>query len=311
MGCWKQCRWISTSIGWAWRSWSATAGAGEFCTAHQPVRKGLAQRRSPRLAGAAGRSDRAVFDARLHPRSGGDRLGADAAVGSPARWRDRPGFQHGGGLGAAYHRRRDLSDADSAWPRWCWCWASAPGGATWDGCSRPAGHLRRLCRRRAHPQPDHAAPLGKPRLGAPRPRDPGAHAHPGAETDSEADPEASAAAVSDGNGQRSASPGLDGAATPRANNPHSSRPRATAMNDHPPRAHGLRHDLEHLARLQAPDRRRALRLFGGLAAGSLPLLGLVMRRRQRGRRHPGSSSGSLLVLPSSSSASTSSGSAAW
>ena len=47
------------------------------------------------------------------------------------------------------------------------------------------------------------------------------------------------------------------------------------MNDHPPHAHGLRHDLEHLARLQAPGRRRALRLFGGLAAGSLPLLGLA------------------------------------
>lgn len=47
------------------------------------------------------------------------------------------------------------------------------------------------------------------------------------------------------------------------------------MNDHPPHAHGLRHDLARLALLQAPDRRRALRLFGGLAAGSLPLLGLA------------------------------------
>ena len=47
------------------------------------------------------------------------------------------------------------------------------------------------------------------------------------------------------------------------------------MNDHLPHAPGLRHDLERLALLQDPARRRALRLLGGLAAGPLPLLGMV------------------------------------
>ena len=79
------------------------------------------------------------------------------------------------------------------------------------------------------------------------------------------------------------------------------------MNDHPPRAHGLRHDLEHLARLQAPDRRRALRLFGGLAAGSLPLLGLAgCGGASEDAGTSGSSSGSSSFSSSSSSASTSS-----
>ena len=38
------------------------------------------------------------------------------------------------------------------------------------------------------------------------------------------------------------------------------------MNDHLPHAQGLRHDLERLALLQDPARRRALRLLGGLVA---------------------------------------------
>ena len=81
------------------------------------------------------------------------------------------------------------------------------------------------------------------------------------------------------------------------------------MNDHPPHAHGLRHDLEHLARLQAPGRRRALRLFGGLAAGSLPLLGLAgCGGASEDAGTSGSSSGSSSFSSSSSSASTSSGS---
>ncbi len=81
------------------------------------------------------------------------------------------------------------------------------------------------------------------------------------------------------------------------------------MNDHPPHAHGLRHDLEHLARLQAADRRRALRLFGGLAAGSLPLLGLAgCGGASEDAGTSGSSSGSSSFSSSSSSASTSSGS---
>ncbi len=47
------------------------------------------------------------------------------------------------------------------------------------------------------------------------------------------------------------------------------------MNEHLPHAQGLHRDLEHMALLRAPARRRALHLLGGLAAGSLPLLGMV------------------------------------
>jgi protocatechuate 3,4-dioxygenase beta subunit len=40
---------------------------------------------------------------------------------------------------------------------------------------------------------------------------------------------------------------------------------------HPP--HGLRHDLEQMALARLAQRRRALRVLGGLAAGALPLIG--------------------------------------
>ena len=90
------------------------------------------------------------------------------------------------------------------------------------------------------------------------------------------------------------------------------------MNDHPPHAHGLRHDLEHLARLQAPDRRRALRLFGGLAAGSLPLLGLAgCGGASEDAGTSGSSSGSVSSVPEvlaralTESVSAASGCAGW